>query len=263
MISDSLYDRLRNALNLIRKDYGKETDQALVEAAQEFMNSKQSWNLDYMLHVLMPDHMPVQRIPSKFPIPSHVFRQSTTMFGTTTSAGAIYIKLQPFGNKTSPIMTIIRQGPGTYASATPATDANLQFWSGVDQSTNFQAIRLISCLIKVEYVGAELNRGGCFAGGMEFVSSYTESSNSYLNPDPNGTYYYWYRFTPKFSLDGSGVYYDPTITFVKYPDSPIHYIDYGGYYQLNPWTTPSNFLLFSLTIFFSCYVLYNSRVWCH
>lgn len=141
------------------------------------------------MHMIAPDLFPPCRIPSKFAMPTHLFKQSFTITFTPTTS-RFHAVCIPSAINSQPTLGVFT--PNTFGTNQTYTAATNCLGGGSNEAltARFTAVRVVSCVIKTEFVGSELNRRGFFIAGMSFIQSSQAAPALFLNPSTTGVSVY-------------------------------------------------------------------------
>lgn len=145
-------------------DKGKRKPQKVVRLLQDVAGSKERYSQamkDYVACVLRPD-LYTAKIPSLFPVPSHLCQAKGTQYLTTNSAGCLALALAP--HQTTGILTY--NNTSSYAEASA--------WNAGGPTSIIPAIinsyhanfRVVGAWLKVEYLEPSNTRKGIIACGF-------------------------------------------------------------------------------------------------
>lgn len=112
--------------------------------------------LDYIKCVLRPD-LYTAKIPSLFPVPSHLSQWKGTFYSTTNATGCFYVYMYPWCNNSTPInyCNAAGLGEGVGFSTVTQTSYGNPSWTGY--AGNF---RIVGAWLKLSILTSNMNRQG-------------------------------------------------------------------------------------------------------
>jgi hypothetical protein len=168
-----------NALGGLYKELvGKQLDTKKILNTIEILNQiKQDLTKRYLYSLLFPEKSKGCRIPTKFPVPSATFQLTDFIIITPNSSGNFVVQWCPQNLAASTALNEVVVNTAntltgmnsdiTYVTSTALTNALVTQW---------QAFRVVSACMVVQYVGSFVNLQGTFGGGLDISAS---NSNSY------------------------------------------------------------------------------------
>lgn len=166
---------------LVRTLAGKEFSINTMDSAiDNLMKLKEDLTKKYLFSLLFPEKSKGTRIPSKFPVPSATFQQTDFLLITPNALGNFEVQWSPQNLSISNANYEI-----TYDVAPGLNGISLDtiFYSTSTLTsplaTNWQAFRVVSACMIVQYIGSFINLSGTFGGGLDITTQYPN------NWDPN------------------------------------------------------------------------------
>ena len=131
----------------------------------------------YLYSLLFPEKSKGARIPTKFPVPSTTFQQTDFVLVTPNASGNFILQWCPQNLSSSTsnneiVLNVASTLTGNNTDTTYTTQSSLMN----SLVTNWQAFRVVSACLVVQYVGSYVNLQGVFGGGLDISAS---TSNSY------------------------------------------------------------------------------------
>jgi hypothetical protein len=143
------------------------------------MKLKEDVTKQYLFSLLFPEKSKGCRIPTKFPVPSATFQQDDFILVTTNSSGNFVVQWSPqnLSSSTSNNEIVVNNATTltglnndtTYTTSSCLTNSLVTQW---------QAFRVVSACIVVQYVGSFTNLQGTFGGGLDISNTNTNSYDS-------------------------------------------------------------------------------------
>jgi hypothetical protein len=147
----------------------------------DFLNNmnklKEDLTKKFLYALVFPEKSKGCRIPTKFPVPSTTFQQSDFLILTPNSSGNFVVQWCPQNLSASTgnnevvynvnASLLGNNADTNYTTASTLTNSSV---------TNWQAFRVVSACMIVQYIGSYLNLQGILGGGLDISTS---TSNSY------------------------------------------------------------------------------------
>jgi len=140
------------------------------------MKMKEDMTKKYLYSLLFPEKSKGSRIPSKFPVPSATFQQDDFLLVTTNSLGNFVVQWSPQNLSASTSNNeIVLNNAATLTGLN--NDSNYVTQTCLTNSlvTNWQAFRVVSACMVVQYVGSFTALQGTFGAGLDISSTNTNS----------------------------------------------------------------------------------------
>ena len=140
---------------------------------------KQDLTKKYLYSLLFPEKCKGSRIPTKFPVPSATFQMNDFILVSPNASGNFVVQWSPqnLSSSTANNELVLNTAAGltglnndaTYVTQTALTNALVTQW---------QAFRVVSACIVVQYIGSYINLQGTFGAGLDISGSNSNSFDS-------------------------------------------------------------------------------------
>lgn len=140
---------------------------------------KEDMTKKYLYSLVFPEKSKGARIPTKFPVPSTTFQQSDFLILTPNSSGNFVVQWCPQNLSAGTANNEVVVNTNVALLGTNA-DTNYVTSTALVNTTNtsWQAFRVVSACMIVQYIGSYLNLQGILGGGLDISTVNTNSFDS-------------------------------------------------------------------------------------
>jgi hypothetical protein len=228
---------------LYKKLFGKDIEpKSIKEMVQLFANMKANLTKKYLYSLLFPERTMEARIPTKFPVPTAAFQVSDFLLITPSSQGTFLIQWTPqmMASTTSLGEIRLNTNAALTGSVIDSTAGNYVVQSTLvnplNVSSYWQAFRVVSACMIIQYVGNFMNQSGQLGGAIDISTRLDGTADTSFSVFSNVDDRMWNQVVR--SDEGLKICYFPK--------------DYCDYSFIRPDTTQANNALPS-TIRMICY----------